>query len=204
MHLRPRHLPLVRSCSIAAATGMAAILAGSVLTALPAAAAVAGSASQNPSGAVASGVLIGTVRGPGGAGLARVCVVATGPVGAKAAVSGSDGRYVITDMRPGSYAINFRDCGAAGQYLSQWYGDSVLPDDAARVQVSAGMPATLKPVTMEPLGGMRTLNRAAPAGQLHAWGRRPADLRSAEWCEARLARAWQEYASRPSRRLPTA
>jgi protocatechuate 3,4-dioxygenase beta subunit len=64
-------------------------------------------------------------------------------------------------MRPGSYAINFRDCGAAGQYLSQWYGDSVLPDDAARVQVSAGMPATLKPVTMEPLGGMRTLNRAA-------------------------------------------
>src|SRR5215470_2635270 len=161
MHLRPRQLPLVRTCSIAASTGMAAILAGSVLTALPAAAAVAASAGRTPAVSQARGVLTGTVRGPSGAGLAKVCVVAAGRTTTRAAVSGSDGRYVITGLRPGSYAISFRDCGTAGQYLSQWYGGSVLADVAARVQVSAGTPVTLKPVSLQPVNGMRQFDRAA-------------------------------------------
>src|SRR5262245_17259417 len=161
MRVRPRLLPLARSCSIAAATCMAAILTGSVLTSVPAAATVAASAGGTPATSLAGGVLSGTVRGPGGARLARVCVVATGRTATRAAVSASDGRYVITGLPPGSYAIGFRDCGAAGQHLSQWYGGSVLPDGAARVQVSAATPVTLKPVTLKPVGGMRAVDRAA-------------------------------------------
>jgi hypothetical protein len=161
MHLRPRQLPLARCCSIAAATGMAAILAGSVLTSLPAAAAVAASTARTPAVSPAGAVLAGTVRMPGGPGLGRVCVVATGRTGTRAAVSASDGRYVITGLRSGSYAISFRDCGAAGRYLDQWYGGSVLPDGAARVQVSAGTPVTLKPVTLRPVGGLRAIDRSS-------------------------------------------
>jgi hypothetical protein len=82
-------------------------------------------------------------------------------MGIRAAVSATGGRYVITGLRPGSYAIGFRDCGAAGRYLAQWYGGSVLSDAAAHVVVSAGAPIALKPVTLRPLGGMRAFDRAA-------------------------------------------
>jgi len=75
-------------------------------------------------------------------------------------MSASDGRYVITGLRPGSYAIGFRDCGAAGRFLTQWYGGSVLPDAAAHVVVSAGVPIALKPVTLKPVDGMRAVDRA--------------------------------------------
>jgi hypothetical protein len=169
MRLCQRPLPLAAFCSIAAAIGTAAILAG---TALPAAAApaasaagkhasVAASAGRAPGASLVRGALTGAVRGPTGAGLARVCVVASGQMGTRAAVTATGGRYVITGLRPGSYAIGYRDCGAVGRYLAQWYGGSVLSDAAAHVVVSAGAPIALKPVTLRPLDGMRAFDRAA-------------------------------------------
>ena len=146
---------------------MAAILSGSVLTALPAAAAnavrtsAAPTAGRSPGATLSDGVLTGQVRGPDGAGLGRVCVVAASRMGTRAAVTTSGGRYVITGMRPGSYAIGFRDCGAAGRYMNQWYGGSILPDVATLIRVTANTPVTLKPVTMQPVGGMRARDSAA-------------------------------------------
>ncbi len=102
----------------------------------------------------------GVVRRPDGAGLARVCVTVTGAAGARPAVTGQGGRYLITGLRPGFYAVGFSDCGARGRYLDHWYGGSVLPHGAARIQVTASTPVALKPVTLEPVGGMRAAARA--------------------------------------------
>jgi Carboxypeptidase regulatory-like domain len=161
MRLSSRPLPPAGSCSIAVAIGVATIMTGSLMTALPAAAAPR--ASHGPDAPVAgtmTGVLTGVVRAPDGAGLARVCVEASGASGTKAAVTGRGGRYMIFGLRPGSYAVGFRDCGAPGHYMDQWYGGSILPDGAARIQVTA-ITTSLKPVILRPSGGMRATYRAA-------------------------------------------
>ncbi len=176
MRLRLRPLPPAGSCSVAAAIGVVLAVAGSVVTALPAAASVAAAARAGRSTAAPAapapagtltGVLTGVVRAPGGSGLARVCVVASGTAGTRAAVTGPGGRYVITGLRPGSYAVGFRDCGASGRFMDQWYGGSMLPGGAAWVQVTASTPTRLRPVILEPVGGMRATYRA---GVRHAAG----------------------------------
>jgi hypothetical protein len=160
MRLRSRPLPDAGPCSLAVAIGVATILTGSVLTALPAVAAGAGHGPAVPVASTTTGMLTGVVRAPDGAGLSRVCVVAAGASGTRAAVTGQGGRYLITGLRPGSYAVGFRDCGAPGHVMDQWYGGSILPDGASRVQVTATT-TTLGPVILRPSGGMRATYRAA-------------------------------------------
>ncbi len=107
--------------------------------------------------------MAGVVRAPDGAGLARVCVVATGQSASVPGMTGPGGRYLITGLRPGAYSIGYHDCGTSGRYLDQFYGGSMLPDAAARVPVSAGQPTLLRPVTMVPagVGAVRAAARAA-------------------------------------------
>src|SRR5215475_12542556 len=109
------------------------------------------------------GAVAGVVRAPDGAGLARVCVLATGRSGSVPGMTGPGGRYLITGLRPDAYLIGYHDCGAPGHYLNEFYGGSMLADAAARVSVTAGQPTWLRPVTMVPAGAgaMRAAARAA-------------------------------------------
>jgi Carboxypeptidase regulatory-like domain len=110
------------------------------------------------------GAVAGVVRAPDGAGLAGVCVLATGQSatdqsgsatgqsGSAQGMTGSGGRYLIAGLRPGVYVIGYHNCGTSGRFLDQFYGGSMLADAAARVPVAAGQPTWLRPVTMVAAG----------------------------------------------------
>src|SRR5215469_4069479 len=62
-----------------------------------------------------AGVITGVVDGARGGPLTGACVVATGPGGSVLAVTLSDGRYSLGDLRPGRYTLHYSACGAGGQ-----------------------------------------------------------------------------------------
>ena len=102
----------------------------------------------------ARGTITGTVAGPGGRPLARVCVTAAGPSASATVLTRPDGRYVFTGLRPGRYSLRYSDCAAPGRYLGSEVTATTAPG-----QVKA-MPA----VTMRP---------ASPAALMPARARTP-------------------------------
>jgi hypothetical protein len=175
---RPRRLPFAVPCSLvticlvgawlapSVASGAVVVRAGGPASAGQAASdrtAVAAAADVAVTAPAMRGALAGVVRAPDGTGLARVCVLATGPSGSVPGMTGLGGRYLITGLRPGAYVIGYHNCGASGRYLDQFYGGSMLADAAARVAVAAGQPTWLRPATMVPAGAgaMRAAARAA-------------------------------------------
>ncbi len=122
-----------------------------------------GLTSTGPIAGVTSGTITGVVRGTGDLALRGVCVTATshagaastavqkgqvGRVGTGFAITGPDGRYVLTGLRPGPYTLSYRDCAAPGRYLSQWSGATAWPELAKPVSVSAGQVQVAPPVTL--------------------------------------------------------
>jgi len=77
------------------------------------------------------------VAGTGGKPLAGACVVAAGPAGNAMAMTGRNGRYSISPLRPGQYTLHFSDCSAPGRYLDQWSGGGFVPTGAAQLSVAA-------------------------------------------------------------------
>jgi hypothetical protein len=128
----------------------------------------------DPAGNAVLGMIAGTVRGSDGAALGGVCVTATGPNGTVRGKSGPAGRYIVGGLVPGSYAVGYSDCARPADYFEQWYGPADVPSAAARVQVSAGRPTPLRPVTLRRTSPAATLAavgrtlRARPAGQASA------------------------------------
>src|SRR5260370_2357424 len=173
MPRRPRWLPLAVSCSLVTICLVGAWLAPSAAAATGVAraggpASASHQASERPIAAAAAqaggGSVAGVGRAPDGAGLARVCVVATGQSASVPGMTGPGGRYLITGLRPGAYSIGYHDCGTSGRYLDQFYGGSMLPDAAARVPVSARPPTFLRPGALVPGGGAAPHNTGqAPA-----------------------------------------
>ena len=94
------------------------------------------------------GTVTGVVTNHAGKPLAAICVLAipagspypafTFSYGPGVGVTNPSGVYRIGDLAPGSYDLQFRDCGRA-RYGSQWYGDKPTEQSATAVSVHSGL-----------------------------------------------------------------
>ncbi|HET6809621.1 MAG TPA: carboxypeptidase-like regulatory domain-containing protein [Acidimicrobiales bacterium] len=94
-------------------------------------------AAMVPGGSI-SGRVTDTASPPNG--LSAVCVSAssTAPGGQYGSAStSSDGSYTISGLAPGSYTVEFRNCGP-GSYVTQWYQGASSSSSATPVSVSTG------------------------------------------------------------------
>ena len=103
----------------------------------------AGAASAGINATLASvGAISGTVTGPGGSAAEGVCVSALSADGQEMRMNGTDaaGTYVISQLSPGPYKVEFRDCGSSGGPLAtEFYNDSPTFSGAANVVVQEGL-----------------------------------------------------------------
>ena len=136
------------------------------------------------------GEVTGLVRSFTGQPLAGACVTATGPAGSGMARTAAGGRYLLSDLRAGHYALEFRACAQPGRYLPRWSGGAALPGLASPVRVTPGQvtrtaAAILPPASQAALLAGRIRPAAAPhlggiAGRLTGPGGRPVTHTCAE------------------------
>ena len=91
------------------------------------------------------GALTGSVVGFDGQPVAGACVTAVGAGRSVTTLAAPDGTFRLAGLTAGSYALEYRDCSAAGRnltsasgYLTTWSGGTSTQNGAARVQVTAG------------------------------------------------------------------
>lgn len=106
---------------------------------------------------IQAGSISGTVTG-GGAGLSSLCVVAEG-LGTSSgstgsAVTGSNGGYTITGLAPGSFAVEFENCGPSGNWAPQWYHGQPQYTTSTAVRVTSAHNTVITTATMQPGGEM--------------------------------------------------
>ncbi len=95
-----------------------------------------------------TGVLTGVVRSMTGKPFAGACVTAAGEAGGASAETTADGRYLLSGLRPGRYALRVVPCPAAGAAARGAGAVGLWPGLPALVAVRAGRIATLPPVTI--------------------------------------------------------
>lgn len=122
------------------------------------------------------GTISGVVTNHAGKPLSEVCVLAIpagsrypaflfGPVGG---VTGRKGGYRISDLAPGSYDVQFRDCGRPG-YGSQWYSGKATEQSATPVVVRPGLATTGVGAVMAvggSISGQVTSSPSSPLGRI--------------------------------------
>ena len=109
-----------------------------------------------------SGSIAGTVTNRNGQPLARICVTAT-PVGeasltrfffgSDTAVTSKDGSYVLREVPPATYVVQFFECGR-GLYGSRWYKQKATPQSGTPVTVAPGGAVTGIDETLAPGGSI--------------------------------------------------
>jgi len=120
------------------------------------------------------GLITGKVDGAGGRPVTGACVIATGRTAGTMAMTGPDGRYILTSLRPGSYTLHYTDCSDPGRYLDQWSGGASWPGGAASVTVAARQVKSLAHVTLRSV-----VPSANSPAAVAAAGLTPAELASA-------------------------
>jgi len=120
-----------------------------------------------------NGAITGRVVGFDGRPVAGACVTAVGRAGSVTAAAAPDGSFRLAHLATGSYALEYRDCSAAGRnltsasgYLTTWSGGTSAQTSAARVQVGAGQ------VRHVPVMMLRPANPAAAIAARQASFRR--------------------------------
>ncbi len=91
----------------------------------------------------AAATIQGTVTGAGGAPIGGVCVSANVPNNggwdwAAGANTQPDGTYTLTQLPPGSFAIQFHDCNQNSPYIDQWYDNQGSFDQATQIALTEG------------------------------------------------------------------
>ncbi len=97
---------------------------------------------------IGAGSVSGRVVAVGGAPVAGICVGLDN--GGGATTSDADGAYVVNDVAPGTYRVQFTDCRPDPTLVAQWYLASDRSDTANPVEVTDGQDAPLADVTMQP------------------------------------------------------
>ncbi len=103
------------------------------------------------SGLTGSGVIAGSVAGFDGQSIAGACVTAVGAGHSITTSAAPDGTFQLAGLPAGSYALEYRDCAAAGRYLTTWSGGVSWQSAAARVQVAAGQLRRVSAMTLTPV-----------------------------------------------------
>jgi hypothetical protein len=102
----------------------------------------------------ATSSLTGLARTAAGQPLIGICVTAYSKAGDKSAVTGRNGRFMISGLSAGKYRVEYRSCaGGTRQYLPEWYGDILQRAESQVVTVYGSTLAptqALKPVTLYP------------------------------------------------------
>ena len=97
-----------------------------------------------------SGAITGSVDGSDGQPVAGACVTAVGD-GHSVTTDAPDGTFRLFGLAAGSYALEYRDCASADQYLTTWSGGVSSQKAAARVQVAAGQVRHVPVMTLRPV-----------------------------------------------------
>jgi hypothetical protein len=98
-----------------------------------------------------SGAITGSVHGVDGQPLTGACVTAVGDGHSVTTTDAADGTFRLFGLAAGSYALEYRDCASAGQYLTTWSGGVSSQKAATRVQVAAGQVRHVPVVTLKPV-----------------------------------------------------
>jgi len=103
------------------------------------------------------GAITGSVAGFDGQPVAGACVTAVGAGRSVTTAAAPDGTFRLAGLPAGSYALEYRDCTAAGRnltsssgYLPTWSGAAGTQSTAARVQVAGGQVRQVPVVMLQP------------------------------------------------------
>jgi hypothetical protein len=118
-------------------------------------------AAVKSSAARQTGTITGTMRGVNGEPVTGACVTAIGSAVSMTTTAAPNGRFVLGGLIPGNYVLEYRDCAAAGQYLTSWSGGVAWRSAAAPVQVTAGRVHHVPLLILKPLPGAAL--RSGPA-----------------------------------------
>ena len=112
----------------------------------------AGVTGAAPTGAdlTGSGSISGIVQASSAAPLEGICVTARGPSGSRLGITGQDGRFLISALRPGEYSLQYRACTDPGRYVPQWYGGTPTQAGSRPVPVAGSGMTPVAPVTLRP------------------------------------------------------
>jgi protocatechuate 3,4-dioxygenase beta subunit len=108
-----------------------------------------------------TGGITGTVLGADSQPLAGACVTAVGSSVSVTTTASPDGTFVLAGLAAGSYALEYRDCAAAGQYLPAWSGGVAWRSAAALVHVTARQVRHVPVVMLKPLHPASVLSGTA-------------------------------------------
>jgi len=105
---------------------------------------------------IQAGSISGIVKSGGGAGLSDLCVLADGlgtsSGSAGNALTGSNGGYTITGLAPGSFAVEFENCGPSGNWAPQWYHGQAQYTTSTAVPVTSAHDTKITTAIMQPGG----------------------------------------------------
>jgi Carboxypeptidase regulatory-like domain len=99
-----------------------------------------------------AGEITGSVAGFDGQPVTGACVTAAGDGRSVTTTASPGGTFRLAGLPAGSYALEYRDCAAAGRYLT---GE---PSTAARVQVAAGQVRHVPVMTLRPVNPVAALD----------------------------------------------
>ena len=100
--------------------------------------------------AASVGAITGTVLGANRRPVPGACVTAVGPKLAVTATASASGTFALSGLAPGSYALEYRDCAAAGRYFTAWSGSVAWRSAATHVHVAAYQSRHVPAVILKP------------------------------------------------------